>query len=99
VIDILIPCKPGISAAVMRKKIMMKRRIVTAPYTSVSMSAFLMVRFPQTLADNTPLNSDIIVAVKRHRLVNTPARRAVIDNNILTTLAAKAVLIVFRIAP
>ena len=66
----------------MRQQIMMKRRRLTAPYTTIPMSTFFVNGICKAFADNTPLQRKITVIIKSSTFIGTPTHGAMVNNDI-----------------
>ena len=74
--------KAGVAAVVVCNQVMMKRGILTSPYTTITMLAFCVDRVAQALRDEAPLHGEVPVVVKRRVLICPPAHAAMVDDDI-----------------
>ena len=60
----------------------------TTPLTAIASDTFLMTCIEESLMDNTPLEGGIVVVIHSHILLTTPAKAAMVDDDVTGILDA-----------
>ena len=75
----------------MSYQVVMIRGSAATPVAAIAVGTFLMSGIVEALAHNTPLHSEVTIAVDRQTLVNRPADAAVVNDDVVTVAAAQSV--------
>ena len=91
-IAVTAPAEARIPAIVTHKKIMMKTGILTSPDTSIAMFTFGVNRFFHTFGNQTPLQGEVFIVVKRSAFIHTPAHTAMINYDLFISDSRKGIV-------
>ena len=83
----------GIAAAVVRDQVVMVGVIVAAPDAAEPMRSLDVTGVIQAFRDHAPLHREVLAVVDRHRLVNAPAGRNMVDYEVLLAPATDRIVI------
>ena len=78
----------------MGQQVMVIRRPTAAPVSAIAVGSLFVSAVAQALADDTPLNGDILSTVYRAALINTPRDGAVVDDNVVVVGGSQSVAFV-----
>ena len=70
---------------------MVERCALSSPYTSVAVCSLLVACIVETLGNGTPLHGEVLVVVERCCLVDAPAQRAVVYDDVASVLPPEGV--------